>query len=335
MANLIFKFNWEHRPYPYNAAQGKQQFMLPFASGIPNLTPDWTQVQGLGNAATFTAQTSKTDITPNSLLRVGAYGWGEQQSSIGAASLNLTEGDAVDYPAYNTLVQVSNATTQTLPGYSGGISLTRGNSIHSQLLMSPSLHEIYYRVRHPNINSGAYSLYRIWTQKNTTVDANGFVKSASPIVKLFANSVELNDDAKDQEITFEKLDIGDYLIKGSLGFAKEGWYIEIPKDANGNTVVAVLYETLENGDISIKTYKRKFDFEIAAVVADLDNPLDIPAGRWIDVRLHEEPISENLLNDLDEPVSDTPVEFQPTNLAKAVADAMTGMEPPEINEESI
>ncbi len=27
----------------------------------------------------------------------------------------------------------------------------------------------------------------------------------------------------------------------------------------------------------------------AAIVADLENPLDIPEGRWIDIRLHEEP----------------------------------------------
>ncbi|MGS8313038.1 phage tail protein, partial [Acinetobacter baumannii] len=40
---------------------------------------------------------------------------------------------------------------------------------------------------------------------------------------------------------------------------------------------------------SIKTYKRKFDVEKAAIVADLENPLDIPEGRWIDIRLHEEP----------------------------------------------
>ncbi|MDF8282472.1 phage tail protein, partial [Acinetobacter baumannii] len=159
------------------------------------------------------------------------------------------------------------------------------------------------------------------------VDANGFIKAASPIVKLFANSIELNEDAKDQEITFEKLGTGDYLIKGSLGFAQEGWYIEIPKDANGNTVVAVLYETLENGDLSIKTYKRKFDFDIAAVVADLDNPLDIPTGRWIDIRLHEEPVPEP-----EEPLSETPVEFQPTNLSQAVAAAMIGVEPPEISD---
>ncbi|MDX9630363.1 phage tail protein, partial [Acinetobacter baumannii] len=126
---------------------------------------------------------------------------------------------------------------------------------------------------------------------------------------------------------FELLGVGDYLIKGSLGFAQEGWYIEVPKDANGNTVVAVEYSTLENGDLSIKTYKRKFDVEKAAIVADLENPLDIPEGRWIDIRLHEEPEPEP-----DEPLSETPVDFQPTNLSQAVAAAMNGVEPPEISE---
>ncbi|URQ02957.1 hypothetical protein [Acinetobacter phage YC len=92
---------------------------------------------------------------------------------------------------------------------------------------------------------------------------------------------------------------------------------------------AVVYDTLENGDISIKTYKRKFDFELAAVaiVADLENPLDIPEGRWIDIRLHEEPEPEP-----EEPLSETPVDFQPTNLSQAVAAAMNGVEPPEISE---
>ncbi|MEI5659759.1 phage tail protein, partial [Acinetobacter baumannii] len=46
MANLVFKFSWDHRPFPYNASQGKRQFMLPFASGIPNINPNFSQVQG-------------------------------------------------------------------------------------------------------------------------------------------------------------------------------------------------------------------------------------------------------------------------------------------------
>ncbi|HCW6521564.1 TPA: phage tail protein, partial [Acinetobacter baumannii] len=49
--------------------------------------------------------------------------------------------------------------------------------------------------------------------------------------------------------------------------------------------------------LSIKTYKRKFDFELAAVVADLEIPTDIPEGRWIDIRLHEEIVLEETLPD--------------------------------------
>ncbi|MCJ1646335.1 phage tail protein, partial [Acinetobacter baumannii] len=70
-----------------------------------------------------------------------------------------------------------------------------------------------------------------------------------------------------------------------------------------------------------------FDVEKAAIVADLENPLDIPEGRWIDIRLHEEPEPEP-----EELLSETPVDFQPTNLSQAVAAAMNGVEPPEISD---
>lgn len=124
---------------------------------------------------------------------------------------------------------------------------------------------------------------------NTTTDSNGFIKSASPVVKLFADKIEPNDEAAEQNITFEKLDVGHYLLKGTSGFATEGWYIETPKDANGNILFAVIYQQLENKDIEIKTFKKKFDVESASIIADLDNPVDISTGRWIDIRLQEIP----------------------------------------------
>jgi len=137
--------------------------------------------------------------------------------------------------------------------------------------------------------SGWSTEAKIWNQHNTTVDSNGFIKAASPIVKLFAEKIELNDEAAEQSITFEKKDVGNYLIKGSSGFATEGWYIETPKDANGNILFAVIYQQLENKDIEIKTFKKKFDVESASIIADLDNPVDISTGRWIDIRLQEIP----------------------------------------------
>lgn len=138
--------------------------------------------------------------------------------------------------------------------------------------------------------------YKFLHSGNTTSDSNGFIKNASPIVKLFADKIELNDEAQLQEITFEKLDTGDYLIKGSTGFAQEGWYVETPKDANGNLLVAVVYEQLENGDISVKTYDYMLNRK-GRIVADIETPLDIPENRWIDLRLQELPQPETEVTD--------------------------------------
>ncbi|MEE7597537.1 phage tail protein [Acinetobacter baumannii] len=319
MANLVFKYSWDHRPYPYNSAQGKRQFMLPFASGIPNLAPDWTQVQGLGNAATGTITTSNSDLTAGRVLKVGDFGVGLPQVISTSVDLNNVGAGFFSIPGI--------AANSPGAGWLESRLWSNGpTSLMKQFWTAAYTSDI--RVRQKTSAGGEFSVWhRFWTEGNTTVDANGFVKSASPIVKLFAESIELNDSAKKQPVEFEKIDVGNYLLKGSLGFAQEGWYIEVPKDANGNTVVAVEYSTLENGDLSIKTYKRKFDFELAAVIADHENPMDIPEERWIDIRLHEEPEPEP-----EELLSETPVEFQPTNLSEAVAAALAGVEPPEISD---
>ncbi|WOQ33646.1 hypothetical protein [Acinetobacter baumannii] len=125
---------------------------------------------------------------------------------------------------------------------------------------------------------------------NTTIDSNGFIKAASPVVKLFADKIELNEEAAEQPLSFEKLGIGHYLVKGSSGFAKEGWWIEIPTDTHSNKICAVEYQTLENGDLEIKTFKKKLNDE-GDIVANLDAPIDIPTNvngepRWIDIRLN-------------------------------------------------
>lgn len=147
------------------------------------------------------------------------------------------------------------------------------------------------------------SLVRIWNEHNTTKDSNGFLKGASPVVQLFANKIELNEEAKLQPITFEKLGVGDYLVKGSTGFAQEGWYIEMPKDANGNVLVAVIYEQLANNDISVKTYAKMFDEETGDIVANTAKPRDIPSTRWIDLRLQALPQDDTQPYSKDETVA--------------------------------
>ena len=142
-----------------------------------------------------------------------------------------------------------------------------------------------------------------WTTANATKDGNGFLKASSPIVQLYTDRIELNEEAKLQNITFEKLGVGDYLVKGSTGFAQEGWYIETPKDANGNVLIAVVYEQLDNNDISVKTYAKKFDEETGDIVANTAKPRDIPSTRWIDLRLQELPQDDTQPLDTDETVT--------------------------------
>lgn len=265
---------------------------------------------GLGTAATIAVTTSATDLTAGRITKVGDFGVGVPQTiattsvdvdTIGAGLFNITSA-AVNAPGAGWL--------ESKLWTSGGTLLMK------QLWMAAFNSDI--RVRQKLLAGGNFSAWqKLYGEWNTTVDANGFVKSASPIVQLYADKVELNDEAQLQGITFEKLDTGDYLIQGSSGFAQEGWYVETPKDANGNVLFSVIYDTLENGDISVKTYKKKFDLETASIMADLSQPVDITPGRWIDLRLQEIPVEELELFE-----SSAPPDFQPTNLSQAVAEAM-------------
>ncbi len=152
---------------------------------------------------------------------------------------------------------------------------------------------------------------------NTSVDSNGFIKAASPIIKLFAEKITPNEEASQQEPSFEKVDVGHYLLKNTEGFSDDGWYIEMPKDANGNVLVAVQYQQLEDNTIEVKTFVKKFDEETGDIVPNLEKPRDIPAGRWIDIRL-------KALTQPEIEISNTPADFQPTGIAQAVSEMMNG-----------
>lgn len=130
---------------------------------------------------------------------------------------------------------------------------------------------------------------------NTTVDVNGFVKIASPIVKLKSDgSSEVNDQA--QGATTERLDVGVYKISGVLGFNSDASWggndggFSIPQNSNGLPLLWVDYEVDEEGDITLKTYHRTHEgvpsFASNVIDGVMDGePIDIPSGRWIDLRV--------------------------------------------------
>lgn len=251
------------------------------------------------------------------VMEVGAFGLGGK--GLQFYNVSSIEDHYAKLKGQSQIYRVDTPSSMTLE-YSPSLYLVTGNT-HAIMSIGHTSHEI--RVSSWYEGSAAPVIRRLKTDANTSIDSNGFIKAASPIVNLFADSIVLNEEAHRQDITFEKLGIGDYLVKGSSGFAQEGWYIETPKDANGNVLFSVIYKTLENGDISVKTYKKKFDLETATIVADLDNPIDITENRWIDIRLQELPKPEIKI-----PESATPPDFQPTGLAQAVAAAMESYNDP-------
>lgn len=247
---------------------------------IYNYLGDGTNLNKLGTAAF-----KNTGNQAGNVMEVGAFGLGGK----GAQFNNLSS--ITDYYAQlkgkSQFYRNETASEMTIQ-YAPSIYFVTGNT-HGVISIGHTTGEVLVSSWYEDITTPIVRSLK--TNLNTTVDANGFVKSASPIIKIFADKIELNNEAQQQNIEFEKLGIGDYLIKGSSGFAQEGWYIETPKDANGNVLVAVVYEQLENGDISVKTYDYMLNKK-GRIVADTETPLDIPEARWIDIRLQELPQPE-------------------------------------------
>lgn len=219
------------------------------------------------------------------VMQVSAFGIGGMQSSIPDAFNKLPLGDL----RRGQIINFSDV--PQVPSGGCALILSCVDTFTGHYLIGSnngSLHHAYCVGQ--QLSARVINYAKVLTGHNTTQDPNGFLKGASPVAEIYSDKMDLNEDAEQQGgITFEKLGTGDYLIKGSLGFAQEGWYIETPKDANGNVLVAVVYEQLANNDISIKTYAKRFDDETGDIVASLLKPRDIPTGRFISLRLHELP----------------------------------------------
>lgn len=142
---------------------------------------------------------------------------------------------------------------------------------------------------------------KIYSGYNVTVDGNGFLKSASPIVKLFGNGAcELNVESLG--VSTERVGEGIYRVSGTLGFNADAQWggsdggIEVPHDRNKQPLIWVDYEVEPTGDLLIKTYHRTHPTAPAfarneVLGYDEGMPIDIPEGRWVDLRV-EMPVVE-------------------------------------------
>lgn len=242
---------------------------------------------GLGSASTSNVQASASDNTPGVLLTAGAFGLGGNSppGAANASSLSTTGFYAAGgasatnfFDNYSPLIMVHRTPTagaQIQPTTSGRLAVRgTGGSIWT-------------------------AWNEMWSTGNTTVDTNNFIKKASPIARLTNDVLEMQDDfavdeqhiisglvsvnAEAEGVIAEKAGRGIYLVKGAVGMADEGWTLEVPQDINGNRLCFVELATDKEGVITVSVFKRRFDVDSAMIVAG--EPMDIPEGRWIDLRL--------------------------------------------------
>lgn len=154
------------------------------------------------------------------------------------------------------------------------------------------------------IPTGNITVMELWHSHNTTVDTNGFLKRASPVVKIFKDgSYETNDESAG--VTVTRLDVGQYLIEGCEALNSDAAWggidggFEIPMDRNKQALIWLDYDVHPDGSILVKTYHRthpespafarnrigyKNDDDFIETVVN-GGAIDIPSDQFVSVRV--------------------------------------------------
>ncbi|QIC15754.1 hypothetical protein G3341_08720 [Providencia vermicola] len=254
------------------------------------------------------------------IMRVGDFGVGEPIVLTASDNLGKTTKMGIYMQPYTGQATIANEYPIERAGTlivtpTGGGNVLQEYRAHN----SPAL--IYYR----SISNQGTSVSVPWILQyntgNTTKDSNGNLKAASPIVKVFADHIELNEESEGVEL--EKLGTGRYKLKGVLGMNSDASWggihggMVIPNGINNLPLVWGSFDVLPDGDIIIETRYRKHELNerqeaerlmtypefLKDELVEVDTEegkkekllkveredyeyCDIPNGHWIDVRVN-------------------------------------------------
>ncbi|AMG66605.1 hypothetical protein [Providencia stuartii] len=248
------------------------------------------------NAIKSTKGTHTLPDKSGTLMQVGDYGIGVssyEASGVGAKN----ESRFIQYGSTPTAV------SEGYPAAGGGIQSSYTPSRRAQLFLGRTPERLYYRFSDVEGVDTTTIWKEVYSTANTTKDSNGNLKAASPVVKLFADHIETNDESEGVEM--EHLGVGHYLIKGVVGFNADGaWGINngfvIPQDHNGKNMVLIDYEVRPDGDIEVFVFHQQnadlperfqnkrikhIDEDGNPVYYENYEPCDVPESRWIDMRV--------------------------------------------------
>ncbi|EGT0928848.1 phage tail protein [Salmonella enterica subsp. enterica serovar Lubbock] len=273
--------------------------------------PAWngitTELNKKANASDLGSAASKnTGLNSGDIMTVGSFGIGAKD---GAYAFEVNDFGAVQVAMSGSGLRTYRNNgflgdgDQSIAQYSPTIWVGTGDTWAS--LSLPYSHAGKIAVASGSESAGRMVVRLLWDNSNTVVDGNGFIKQASPVVRIFSDGgYETNDESEGVVVT--RIQTGEYLIEGCTGLnADAAWGgidggFEIPVDRNKLARIWIDYEVNADGSVLVRTYHRVHpsappfaqnrigNTDISGMftetVAD-GEPVDIPADSFVSVRV--------------------------------------------------
>lgn len=253
-----------------------------------------------------TAAGKNTGLNSGDIMTVGSFGIGAKD---GAYAFEVNDFGAVQVAMSGSGLRTYRNNgflddgDQSIAQYSPTIWVGTGDTWSSLSLPYSPAGKI--AVASGSESAGRMVVRLLWDNSNTVVDGNGFIKQASPVVRIFSDGgYETNDESEGVVVT--RIQTGEYLIEGCTGLnADAAWGgidggFEIPVDRNKLARIWIDYEVNADGSVLVRTYHRVHpsappfaqnrigNTDISGMftetVAD-GEPVDIPADSFVSVRV--------------------------------------------------
>ncbi len=273
--------------------------------------PAWngitTELNKKANASDLGSAASKnTGLNSGDIMTVGSFGIGAKD---GAYAFEVNDFGAVQVAMSGSGLRTYRNNgflgdgDQSIAQFSPTIWVGTGDTWASLSLPYSPAGKI--AVASGSESAGRMVVRLLWDNSNTVVDGNGFIKQASPVVRIFSDGgYETNDESEGVVVT--RIQTGEYLIEGCTGLnADAAWGgidggFEIPVDRNKLARIWIDYEVNADGSVLVRTYHRVHpsappfaqnrigNTDISGMftetVAD-GEPVDIPADSFVSVRV--------------------------------------------------
>lgn len=255
--------------------------------------------------------TSQVTINGLTVLRQGAFGVGGPAAGANDANAALSANESGFIRSSATAADITNWPTAPTSIAWRGINIAWDANAAAQLAFNHASTSAAFRMLARSRAGGANTTWlNVLMSNQYTVDANGFIKTASPIVKLFGDgSVENNEEATG--VVAEKIETGVYRISGCLGLNSDATWggieggLSIPKDRNELPILWIDYDVDAGGAIIVKTFHRvhanapafaqnRRYREDGTEYGDAE-PIDIPHDVFVSVRVQMPEIEEPTL----------------------------------------